>query len=248
MEQNQIHASDLQHSDYQKEYFGKRVKKTMIPVSTPYVQRHVQEVVRFAEIGPEERVLDVGCGMGRYTFLLAQRGIRVEGLELSPFLVERLREYDAGRYNITVHNVDLFQTPTYLKESFNVVVGFFMLHHFLNLEQAFLSMKRLLKPGGRMVFVEPNPFNCLYYLQILFTPGMKWKAEKGMLLLRPKVLRQAFKACGLTNFELLRFGFFPPFLTNTLLGSRIEKNLESFRPWNAFLPFQIIKAIAPADR
>jgi len=242
MERDELNISDSQHSQYQKEYFANRIKKTMIPVSTPYVQRHVQEMVRFGGIVPGERVLDVGCGMGRYTFLLAERGIQVEGLELSPFLTDRLREYDAGRYNIPVHNVDLFRPPPEMRERFDAVVGFFMLHHLLNLQQAFDAIQFLLKPGGRMVFVEPNPLNCLYYVQIFFTPGMRWKAERGMVLLRPGTLMAALESVGLRNFEFSRFGFFPPILANKAWGSRLEARLEMFPLWKPFLPFQLIKA------
>ena len=57
---NEMKTSDLQHSGYQKKYFGNRIKTTMLPVSTPYVRRHVEEVVRFAGITSRDRVLDVG--------------------------------------------------------------------------------------------------------------------------------------------------------------------------------------------
>ena len=51
----------------------------MRPSPSFYVERQVDALVRFAELSEGERILDVGCGMGRYTFPLAERGLRVEG-------------------------------------------------------------------------------------------------------------------------------------------------------------------------
>ena len=53
----------------------------MVPRDTPCLQRHVDELLRFASVSASDRVLEVGCGMGRYTLLLAERGVRVEGLD-----------------------------------------------------------------------------------------------------------------------------------------------------------------------
>ncbi|MCS7350064.1 class I SAM-dependent methyltransferase [Thermoflexus sp.] len=95
----------------QREYLGRRIQSTMYPKRTPYVLRRIEEVIRFGEFQPGERVLDVRCGMGRHAFLLVERGFQVEGLDLSPFLIERMREFDGGRYNIPVYCADIHQPP-----------------------------------------------------------------------------------------------------------------------------------------
>jgi ubiquinone/menaquinone biosynthesis C-methylase UbiE len=60
----------------------------------PYVQNTEQEVdfiERELEVDRGERILDVGCGTGRHTFSLAQRGYPVVGLDLSESMVRRGR-------------------------------------------------------------------------------------------------------------------------------------------------------------
>lgn len=229
-----------EHNRLQREYFS-RLKQTMLPGATPYLLRHVEEVLAFADLQPAERVLDIGCGMGRHSFVLAERGFSVEGLELSPFHVKRMREFDNGRYNIPAYCSDIVDHPAELDGRFDALVGFFVLHHILDLETAFRSMSRLLRPGGRMVFVEPNPLNPLYYLQILFTPGMAWSAERGILNMRPEKLFTAMASAGLRAPALRRFGFFPPFLTNTNWGARAESILERPQLWRGLLPFQLFR-------
>src|SRR6266852_3301483 len=98
--------SPLHADEYYREqrlYFERSVKRTMIPVDSPYLRRHVDQALELAGISSGERILEIGCGMGRYTLLLAQRGLEVEGLDLSAVLLERLRAYNRGRFVIPLH-------------------------------------------------------------------------------------------------------------------------------------------------
>ena len=98
---SQPHKIDLnEHNRRQIRYFDPSLKRTMVPMGSRYLRRHVDELLHFADISPGERVLEVGCGMGRYTLLLAEQGIDLTGLDLSPVLLDQLHAYDGGRYNI----------------------------------------------------------------------------------------------------------------------------------------------------
>jgi hypothetical protein len=107
-------------------------------------------------------------------------------------------------------------------------------------------MRALTKPGGRIVFLEPNPLNVLYYVQMLVVPGMSWKGDKGILNIRPRNVFQAMEEAGLENVALERFGFFPPFITNRSWGARAETLFESVRLWSRLLPFQLFRGDVPA--
>ena len=116
----------------------------MVPSGSPYLRRHTDALVGYAGLQPGERVLEVGCGMGRYTLLLAERGIAVEGLDLSPVLLERLRAFDGGRFDVPLHVADVIEPPADLLGRFDAVVGFFTLHHLHDLGVSFRAMARLL--------------------------------------------------------------------------------------------------------
>jgi SAM-dependent methyltransferase len=236
------------HNRAQIAYFERAGKHAMQPSFAPYVQRQVERLVQFAALAPGDRVLDVGCGMGRYTFALADRGYVVEGLDLSEALLERLRTFDGGRYDIPVHCGDVSDPPEELRQGFDAVVGFFTLHHLHDLVGCLQSMRTLTRPGGRIAFLEPNPLNVLYYVQMLVVPGMSWKGDKGILDMRPQNVFQAMKTAGLENPALERFGFFPPFVTNRAWGARLETRFESARVWRRFLPFQLFRGDVPAAR
>jgi SAM-dependent methyltransferase len=210
--------------------------------ATPYTLRHVDAAIAAGAIGPGDRVLDVGCGLGRYTVALARRNLTVEGMDLTPALVDRLRQAAPG---IVAHVGDLAAPPAALAGRFDVVTGFFVLHHVADLPAAFRGVRALLRPGGRAVFVEPNPLFPGYYVQITVTPGMSWKGDGGIVRMRPGRLAAAASAAGLEGFATERFGAFPPFLANRPAGGRAERALEAVPGWRPLRAFQLFSMHAP---
>jgi len=97
------------------------------------------------------------------------------------------------------------------------------------------------------VFLEPNPLNPLYYIQILITPGMSWAGERGMLRMRPRLVAQAMEQSGLRLAALDRYGFFPPFLANRPWGAALDRTLEKVPFLRPFLPFQLFRATHGAE-
>jgi SAM-dependent methyltransferase len=217
----------------------------MIPRATPYVRRHVDELLSATGLVHGTSVLEVGCGMGNYTFELIRRGLTLEGLDLSPVLLERLQAYAEGHTSLPLHCADVLDPPTELLGRFDGVVGFFTLHHLHDVEGSIRAMARLLRPGGRFAFVEPNAFNPLYYVQIAATPGMSFRGERRLTSMRPGVIVPAMRAAGLSNVSVQRYGFFPPFFVNRKTGRSLEKALEQVRPLRPVSAFQLFHGLHP---
>jgi SAM-dependent methyltransferase len=217
----------------------------MIPRATPYVRRHVDELLAASGLEPGASVLEVGCGMGNYTFELSRRGLAVEGLDLSPVLLERLRAYADEQVSFPLHCADVLEPPTELFGRFDGVVGLFTLHHLHDVEGSIASMARLLRPGGCFAFVEPNAFNPLYYVQIAATPGMSFRGERRLTSMRPGLILPAIRAAGLTDARAFRYGFFPPFVANRKIGRRLEHALEQVAPLRPVSAFQIFLGLRP---
>lgn len=233
------------HNAQQRRYYQKALKPHMQPADSPYLRRHIDQLLRFGRITAEDRLLEVGCGMGRYTLSLAEQGFRIEGLDLSPDLLARLRQADDGRYDIPLYCADVVEHPPELVGQFDAVIGFFTLHHLHDLPLCFAAMTRLLRPGGRVIFLEPNPFNPLYYVQMAITPDMTWQGDRGLIQMRHGRVLGAMRAAGLTRLRARRFGFLPPFLMNRAGGVSIEARLERVPLWRPFLPFQLFRGELP---
>lgn len=231
------------HNTAQIDYFQARTKQTMLPGFTPYIQRQADALLAFSGLQPGARVLEIGCGMGRHTFYLAERGLKMEGLDLTPGLLDGLRAFDAGRYNIPTYCGDVADFAETLAGQFDAVIGFYVLHHILGLDAAFAAVARMVRPGGVVAFQEPNPYNPLYYLQITFTPGMSWASEGGILRMRPGPIARRMSAAGLKGFRLRRFGFFPRMITNRAWGGRLEDAFERIPLIRPLRPFQMFGAV-----
>ena len=125
---------------------------------------------------------------------------------------------------------------------FDRIVGFFILHHLPDVAAALTSLARLLAPGGRMAFLEPNRRNPLFVLQVLACPDMSFAEEKGMFLMRPASVQQALRDGGLTADPIETLGFFPPQIYNRLdFARRLEERLERSSWLRPLLPFRLFQ-------
>jgi SAM-dependent methyltransferase len=110
------------------------------------------KLVKFAEVAPEQRLLDVACGTGVVAVTAARRGAKVCGLDLAPALVERAR-HNAGvaAVGIDFTEGDAEALP-YPDGSFDVVLSQFGHMFAPRPAVALREMLRVLKQGGRIAF------------------------------------------------------------------------------------------------
>lgn len=150
------------------------------------------------KIAPGTRALDVGCGVGRWSSMLAQRGAIVTGIDLSPTMIEEANrraqtEGVANRCRFSVQ--DLAQLDA--GAQFDLIVGVTVLQHILDpqaLRDAVQRMAEHLAPGGRMVLLEAAPSRIAkrcdtkvfrarqrnVYLQLFEEVGLKLRAMTGV--------------------------------------------------------------------
>ncbi len=123
------------------------------PQNTPYPLEYAYYLLGDVR---GKTVLDYGCGSGENTLLLAKRGAKTIGLDISNALIGVARR--RLRINGVTDDVQFVvssgsQLPL-RDESVDVVFGIAILHH-LDLNLAALEVSRVLKPGGRAIFQEP---------------------------------------------------------------------------------------------
>jgi SAM-dependent methyltransferase len=100
-------------------------------------------------------VLDAGCGMGRYVRVAAGLGARVVGLDLSQAVVAA-QALTADMPGVFLARGDLLRPP-FAPGRFDHIYSLGVLDHTPDPRAAFLSLARLLKPGGRIaIWVYPK--------------------------------------------------------------------------------------------
>lgn len=113
----------------------------------------------FVELGvvsKNSKVLEIGCGTGLFTSFVAVTGAQVTAIDLSEELLARARANNKNS-NAVFTSGDVHKL-CFSDNSFDVVFGSSVLHH-LDVAKAFTEIFRVLKPGGRIVFAEPNMLN-----------------------------------------------------------------------------------------
>jgi ubiquinone/menaquinone biosynthesis C-methylase UbiE len=102
-------------------------------------------------------VLDLGCGSGQNSLLLARRGAEVIGVDISHALLALARQRLAvnGCADAAVRFVPASAHRLPIPDaSVDMVVGIAILHH-LDLDATSREVFRILRPGGRAIFKEP---------------------------------------------------------------------------------------------
>ena len=111
-------------------------------------QRWLYEIERFLPEGGSLDILDVGTGTGFFAVLLAQQGHRVEGIDLTPAMLEEARTLAKQRnLDITFREMDA-QNLAYPDDTFDVVISRNLTWTLPDPERAYASWFRVLKPGG----------------------------------------------------------------------------------------------------
>lgn len=97
------------------------------------------------------RLLEVGCGSGRFLDRMRRAGWTVQGTDIDPVVAERIRR----RYAIGI-DVGELQSLRYPADSFDAVALSQVIEHVYEPRQVLAECRRVLRPGGRLVLSTPN--------------------------------------------------------------------------------------------
>jgi ubiquinone/menaquinone biosynthesis C-methylase UbiE len=115
-----------------------------------------------------KQVLDVGCGTGRHSIQLKKAGATVTAIDFSERMLECARVKD-GAADICFRQHDLGTRFPFPDAGFDQVVCALVLDHIADLNLLFAEMKRVLKPGGRVVVSVMHPAILLRNSRARFT-------------------------------------------------------------------------------
>lgn len=96
-------------------------------------------------------VLDLGCGTGRSARLLADRGYRVTGSDLSEKFLDRSLESDT----LKLVAADAMALP-FPDRTFDAVSSYCFIEHVPDVGRVIDEMLRVTKPGGTILILSPN--------------------------------------------------------------------------------------------
>jgi SAM-dependent methyltransferase len=112
-------------------------------------------LIRQAEFGPGQHVLDVGCGVGTTAIRIASAGVEVTAVDIAPLMLERAAANVAGAGlgdRVSVEQGDITSLP-FPDGSFDRVVAE-AVTMFVDRVRATRELVRVCQPGGRVLTTE----------------------------------------------------------------------------------------------
>ena len=160
--------------------------------STPLARR----LLDAAQVGPADRVLDVGTGTGVVALLAAARvapEARVVGIDISEEMLATARAKaarlpQADRIELRRMDVQAMDLPD---ASFDAVVSLFAIHHLPDPPVALEQMHRVLRPGGRLAVAMgsgPPLLSAAAVVRAAQRVGENWRRWRGRELAAPAFL------------------------------------------------------------
>jgi len=112
-------------------------------------------------------ILEIGCGMGIMANMMANKTTaKVMGVDLcEPFIEAARKQFNNPRLSFEI--MDFNNVENFINRKFDYIIGNGILHHlYYHLDLTLVNIRKLLGPGGKMIFLEPNIYNP--YVSLIF--------------------------------------------------------------------------------
>ena len=145
---------------------GKPATHPLTLLKTYYwVFGQVAEILESRGINPPSRILELGCGQGWLSELLAMRGYDVTGCTIAPVHIETAKRRIASLKQKGIDaKLDFFcapmeETPKHvdLNKPFDVAFCFEALHHVFSWRESLDAMNKCVRPGGYLMLLNEPP-------------------------------------------------------------------------------------------
>jgi SAM-dependent methyltransferase len=197
------------------------------PAGRRRADRRAELFVEHGALAPGRRALELGCGTGVFLERVARCGAEIRGLDLSEDLLEKARERVARLPNVALDRGNAEAMP-YPESHFDAVYGSSILHH-LDLAAALAESRRVLRPGGRVVFAEPNILNPQVLLMFRFPPlKERFGVSPDEMAFSRFRARRALERAGFLDVAVEPFDFLHPSIPQAWVerGLAVSRALE----------------------
>jgi len=186
------------------------------PAGRQRATRRATLIVQAAGLTPGMRVLEIGCGTGLFTRAFAATGCHVDAIDVSPDLLAHTQSKQIPGH--VAFRLDDAESLSYEDETYDAVVGSSILHH-LDISKSLPEMFRVLKPGGRIAFAEPNMINPQIAMQrkIPFLRRLAGESPEETAFVRWSLIKQINDSC-FKSATIEPFDFLHPITPRPFIG------------------------------
>jgi len=197
------------------------------PAGRRRADRRAAFFVEHADLRPGRRALEIGCGTGLFVERTARSGATIHGIDLSTDLLAKARVRLRDLENVRLERGDVHRLP-HPDGSFDAVYGSSILHH-VDLDAALGEAHRVLRPGGRIVFTEPNILNPQVAWMFLLGPREYFGLSPDEMAFSRFRAGGVLRGLGFADVRILPFDFLHPGVPASWIGpvARFGEVVES---------------------
>jgi SAM-dependent methyltransferase len=172
-----------------------------------------------------ENILDLGCGTGEFSRLLAERCDRVVAIDLSPQMIAVAKQNSQAYRNIDFQVADILKWE-FPVEQFDAIVSIATFHH-LPLENLLPSLNTALKPRGKLVILDLIQHETIQdrLSDVIAVPlNWIWQILKNRNIQQSPEAKAAWREHFRTD-KFLTLSQAQSIYTNSCLGAKVKKHL-----------------------
>ena len=143
MTENKPWFKDWFNSPYYHQLYFKRDKEE--------ATKFINKLIEYLKPGKESLMLDIACGRGRHSRILASMGFDVTGIDLAVESIKEAKKYETENLHFFVHDMRLPFWINYFDYAFNFFTSFGYFNTRREHDNSIRTIAQSIKPGGIFV-------------------------------------------------------------------------------------------------
>lgn len=192
------------------------------------------------------KLVDFGCGNGHFALNFLRKGYDVTGIDLSVqalrIVRRRMRLYKLPPKKLRLVQSGLYKRRRDLEGRFDagcmIATYQFISNKKEEQKEVFKNFVRLMRKKGKLLIMEANPLNPLFYFYYLFVSTTNSRQGLNTANSRKGVLVNLLKEAGMGNIKIFYHSFFPTSYINrwppVKIINRVLCGIPGIRSFSAF--------------
>ena len=150
---------------------------------------------------------------------------KITGIDISEVSIFKAKEKFTNSESKVELLVNNCEKTTFNNDKFDIVYGLGILHH-LQFSKCINEISRILKPDGKLLFIEPLGTNPLINFYRLLTPKSRSRDEHPLIFKDFEIIKSNFRSVNIKYYGFLTLVFFPFYSSSDSIIFKLLVNLD----------------------